>query len=87
MQHHAKQQLTGVSREQVRAQLRKGECSGIRFVTPSQRHGGHDVAILAKRVEVYRTARRRHPNRWSRGTRNWTPISTVRLNPEHGLDN
>lgn len=61
--------------------------SGIRFVTPSQRHGGHDVAILAKRVEVYRSARRRHPNRWSRGTRNWTPISTVRLNPEHGLDN
>lgn len=61
--------------------------SGIRFVTPSQRHGGHDVEILAQRVEVYRAARRRHPNRWSRSTRNWTPISTVRLNPEHGLNN
>ena len=61
--------------------------SGIRFVTPSQRHGGHDAAILAQRVEVYRVARRRHPNRWSRRTRNWTPITTVRLNPEHGLNN
>ena len=60
--------------------------SGIRFVTPSQRHGGHDVAILAKRAEVYRAARRRHPGRWTRDTRNWTPISTVRLNPEHGLN-
>ena len=60
--------------------------SGIRFVTPSQRHAGHDIAILAKRAEVYRAARRRHPNRWTRDTRNWTPISTVRLNPEHGLN-
>jgi len=61
--------------------------SGIRFVTPSQRHGGHDAAILTQRAEVYRVARRRHPNRWSRRTRNWTPITTVRLNPEHGLNN
>ena len=60
--------------------------SGIRFVTPSQRHGGHDVAILTHRTEVYGAARRRHPTRWSRGTRNWTPISIVRLNPEHGLN-
>jgi putative transposase len=60
--------------------------SGIRFVTPSQRHDGHDIAILARRTEVYCAARRRHPNRWSRSTRNWAPISTVRLNPEHGLN-
>jgi putative transposase len=60
--------------------------SGIRFVTPSQRHGGHDVAILAQRAELYCAARRRNPNRWSRSTRNWTPIATVRLNPEHELD-
>lgn len=60
--------------------------SGIRFVTPSQRHGGHDIAILAHRAEVYRGARRRNPSRWSGNTRNWTPISTVRLNPEHGLN-
>jgi len=60
--------------------------SGIRFVTPSQRHGGHDVAILTRRSVVYAAARHRHPNRWSGETRNWTPISTVRLNPEHGLN-
>ena len=60
--------------------------SGIRFVTPSQRHAGHDAEILARRDTVYRDARRRHPSRWSRVTRNWTPISTVRLNPEHGLN-
>jgi len=60
--------------------------SAIRFVTPSQRHVGHDVAILAHRVAVYRDARRRHPQRWTRSTRNWTPVSTVRLNPEHGLN-
>jgi hypothetical protein len=60
--------------------------SGIRFVTPSRRHAGHDVAILAKRAEVHRAARRRHPNRWTRDTRNWTPISTVPLNPEHALN-
>ena len=60
--------------------------SGIRFVTPSQRHARHDVAILARRDSVYRAARRRRPGRWSRGTRNWTPITTVRLNPEHGLN-
>ena len=60
--------------------------SGIRFVTPSQRHAGHDAEILAHRDIVYRDARRRHPSRWSRGTRNWSQISTVRLNPEHGLN-
>jgi putative transposase len=61
--------------------------SAIRFVTPSQRHAGHDAAILARRAEVYRAARQRHPNRWSRNTRNWNPIETVRLNPEHGINN
>jgi transposase InsO family protein len=59
--------------------------SGIRLVTPSQRHAGHDVAILAHRHEVYCHARQRRPDRWTGDTRNWSPITTVRLNPEHGL--
>jgi putative transposase len=58
--------------------------SGIRFVTPGERHDGRDVRILAHRHQVYLAARDRNPARWSRHTRNWTPISTVRLNPEHG---
>lgn len=55
--------------------------SGIRFVTPAQRHDGREKAILARRDEVYRRARERHPARWSSHTRNWTPVSEVRLNP------
>lgn len=59
--------------------------SGIRFVTPSERHDGREASILAHRHRVYLAARARHPSRWSRHTRNWTPIAEVRLNPEHGL--
>ncbi len=59
--------------------------SGIRFVTPSQRHDGRETAILAQRHRVYLAARARCPRRWSRHTRNWTPVATVRLNPAHGL--
>jgi transposase InsO family protein len=58
--------------------------SGIRFVTPSERHHGHKAVILAHRHRVYLAARDRHPARWSRHTRDWTPVATVRLNPEHG---
>jgi len=56
--------------------------SGIRFVTPDQRHDGRENDVLANRVRVYEGARRRHPNRWSRGTRNWTPAPAVFLNPK-----
>jgi len=55
--------------------------SGINFVTPGQRHRGEDQKILAKRHEVYTKARRRHPERWSGKTRNWTPTGDVELNP------
>ena len=56
--------------------------SEIRFVTPEQRHAGQDVAILARRKRVYEQARARRPERWSRSTRNWTPVDRVVLNPE-----
>lgn len=55
--------------------------SGIRFVTPQQRHEGLDQAILAQRQVVYEQARRRHPERWSGALRNWQPITEVWLNP------
>jgi putative transposase len=54
--------------------------SGIRFVTPSQRHDGRDVAILAHRHQVYCQARASRPERWVGQTRDWSPITTVRLN-------
>ena len=56
--------------------------SGIRYVTPAQRHALEDRAILAARHQTYLQARERNPARWSRGTRDWTPIGAVTLNPE-----
>ena len=56
--------------------------SGIRYVSPAQRHAGEDVAILAARHAVYASARDRNPARWSGDTRNWTPVGAVTLNPE-----
>lgn len=56
--------------------------SEIRFVTPDDRHYGRENAILNKRKEIYELARKRHPGRWTKQTRNWEPITTVRLNPE-----
>ena len=53
----------------------------IRFVTPAERHRGEDAAILEHRKTVYEAARARHPRRWSRGIRDWSPIGAVTLNP------
>lgn len=58
--------------------------SGIKFVTPEDRHGGLSDEILAKRKEVYEQARRKNPSRWSRQTRNWDPVQSVVLNPKSG---
>jgi len=56
--------------------------SGIRYVTPAQRHAGEDHAILAARHALYTEARELNPARWSGNTRNWAPIGAVTLNPE-----
>ena len=56
--------------------------SGIRYVTPEERHRGEDRAILANRKAVYESAKAAHPERWSGATRNWSRIDTVWLNPE-----
>jgi putative transposase len=56
--------------------------SGIRYVTPAQRHAGQDRPLLEARHAVYQDARDRNPRRWSRQTRNWTPVTVVTLNPE-----
>jgi transposase InsO family protein len=58
--------------------------SGVRFVTPDDRHYGRSEEILAKRKEVYEEARRKNPSRWSRQTRNWDPVESVVLNPNKG---
>ena len=56
--------------------------SRIKFVTPSQRHQGLDVEILAKRKTLYQRKRNEHPERWSGTERNWEPEGAVELNPE-----
>jgi hypothetical protein len=56
--------------------------SGIRYVTPGQRHDGQDHTILAARHALYLKARERNPARWSGATRNWSPVDAVTLNPE-----
>ncbi|RKJ41551.1 transposase, partial [Butyricicoccus sp. 1XD8-22] len=55
--------------------------SGLNFVTPVQCHTGAHTAILEKRKVVYEQAKNKHPERWARTTRNWTPHKQVALNP------
>ena len=56
--------------------------SGIRYVSPAERHDGRDIAILAARHALYLNARERNPARWSGTTRDWSHIAIVTLNPE-----
>jgi transposase InsO family protein len=56
--------------------------SGLKFVTPDQRHRGQDTEILARRQAVYEAAKARRPERWSGSTRNWEPVLEVTLNPQ-----
>ena len=56
--------------------------SGIRYVSPAQRHAGEDHAVLQARHALYQHARARTPRRWARPTRNWNPITVVTVNPE-----
>ncbi len=56
--------------------------SGIRFVTPAQRHEGEDQSILVQRDAVYKAAKAKNPARWSQDTRNWDWQAVVCLNPD-----
>lgn len=56
--------------------------SGLKFVTPTQRHDGTSTAILAQREQIYCEAKRRNPRRWTQQTRNWKLKDEVWLNPE-----
>lgn len=56
--------------------------SAISFVTPAQRHAQADQALLQARAAVYENARQQNPQRWSTGTRNWSFVDAVHLNPD-----
>ncbi|RYZ17554.1 MAG: IS3 family transposase [Myxococcaceae bacterium] len=53
--------------------------SGIQFVTPAQRHTGHEGEVLAARGRVYAKAQTRHPERWRGRVRDWSPAGEVAL--------
>lgn len=56
--------------------------SGLKFVTPEQRHSGQAPSILSRREQVYADAKAKHPGRWSGRTRNWDLVDEVWLNPD-----
>ncbi len=66
---------------------RRHRHSAIRYVTPDERHCGQETKLLARRHALYQRARNLRPERWSRSTRNWTPVGAVVLNPEPTLPN
>ena len=54
--------------------------SGIKYVTPNQRHYGQADAICAIRQQTYEEARQRQPQRWSRPPRDWSQPRVVSIN-------
>jgi len=55
--------------------------SGLKFMTPNQRHTGISSQVVEKRSQVYEVAKAKNPGRWTGETRNWEPPQTVYLNP------
>ena len=50
------------------------------------RVGSRALDILDARDAVYANARARRPERWSRETRDWSPVQTVTLNPVPNME-
>jgi len=60
--------------------------SALKFITPHQRHNGEDKMIMQQRHAVYQNAKQKHPERWSKNTRNWTLPDSITLNPNKKKD-
>ncbi|MCF1432239.1 MAG: IS3 family transposase [Shewanella sp.] len=61
--------------------------SGLKFLTPGQRHRGETEMLMANRRKVCEQAKQRNPERWgSRSTRNWDLADEVWLNPDRSAD-
>jgi Integrase core domain. len=69
----------------VRWYNREHRHSGLKFLTPHQRHTGVDQDILEQRRQVYNKAKEAYPERWSRDIRNWNLDDEVWLNPERKI--
>ncbi|NPC75103.1 hypothetical protein HPP05_35675 [Corallococcus exiguus] len=68
------------SRSWEAAEPDTGSVSDAEF-SVDDRNFGREATLLAQRQQVHQRARTRHPERWSRDTRDWTPAGPVRLNP------
>ena len=53
--------------------------SGIKFITPDEKHRGVDVEILAKRKVVYQTAATRNPTRFINGIKNLESVQEAKI--------
>jgi len=54
--------------------------SGIKYVTPHERHTGADIEILKKRRQTYEEAYKKNPSRWAGKIKNFDHIDVVELN-------
>ena len=54
--------------------------SGIKYVTPNQRHYGQADAICAIRQQTYEQAVLLNPQRWTKGPRDWKQPEVVEVN-------
>jgi hypothetical protein len=57
--------------------------SGLKIISPAERHSGLSDEIMQSRKAVYAAVRRADPNRWSGEIRNWNLPESVWLNPEN----
>ena len=60
--------------------------SGVRFLTPQDRHDGKGPRLLENRKRTYSEARDRNPGRWTGSIRNWSNVNEVILNPTPSLE-
>ena len=54
--------------------------SGIKYVTPNQRHYGQADAICEIRQQTYEQAFLLNPQRWTQGPRDWSQPEVVKIN-------
>ncbi len=54
--------------------------SGIKYVTPNQRHYGLADAICEIRQQTYEQAFLLNPQRWTQGPRDWSQPEVVKIN-------
>jgi putative transposase len=55
--------------------------SGLKFLTPNQRHNGECENILNRRKDVLKAAKAKHPERWTGSIQDCTIDDVVWLNP------